>query len=74
MTISTPSTAIDGTANLIITGTGMSGTPRLFATNGAKSFSIDLDVNSQSATSIDINLDTGLAATILAPLLDHMVK
>ena len=67
MTISTPATAIDGTANLIITGSGMSGTPQLEATNGVKTLTIDLDVNSQSATSIDVNLDTGLAATILAP-------
>ena len=70
MSITGPITAIDG-ANLIITGVGMSGAPKLFASNGVVQFSIDLVVNSQTATDIDIDLDTGLAATILAPLLAH---
>ena len=64
MTILTPVTAVDGTANLIITGTGMAGTPQLVASNGVKELVVDLDVNSQTATAIDINLDTGLASVI----------
>jgi len=67
MSITSPSAAVDGTTFSIF-GVGMAGTPQLVATNGVKEIVINLNKNTQTATEININLDTGLASLIANPL------